>query len=307
MLRRPTGSEREREAHVHRIAVRVVVLVVGVLGPLSVVGCAGGQSGQGPGRRTQALALSPSQELNLGEQAYREVLKKYRKLPDGPAVEKVRQIGERIARASEIEPLQREINLRMKGYTFAWEFNVLDSKQVNAFCLPGGKVAVYSGLLPVAETNGQLDANQLATVMSHEIAHALAHHASERIARQQKYQHAMDALNGALGRMAPGERKTLIGLLGAGAAVGSLAYDRQQESEADHIGLFLMTFAGYDPHAALGFWEKMQRLSEQRGRKPEILSDHPSDAHRIAQIRRWIPAALNAHAAYKAGRIAPLK
>jgi len=250
--------------------------------------------------------LTPYQELNLGEQAYHEVLKKNRKAPDGPAVQKVRDIGQRIARAAEIEPLQREINLRVKGYTFAWEFNVLESKQVNAFCLPGGKVAVFSGLLPVVTQNGRLNDDMLATVMAHEIAHALAHHSSERIARQQKYQQALNAVNGALGRMAPEQRKQLIGLLGAGAQAGSLAYDRQQESEADHIGLFLMTFAGYDPRQAVVLWQRMQALSSKHGRPPEILSDHPSDARRIAQIKRWAPAALSAYSAYKAGRVAPV-
>jgi predicted Zn-dependent protease len=156
----------------------------------------------------------------------------------------------------------------------------------------------------VAQTDGRLDPDQLATVMAHEIAHALAHHASERLARERKYHAAMAALNGALGQIAPHEREVLIGLLGAGASVRGLAYDRQQESEADHIGLFLMTFAGYDPRATLRFWEKMQRLSEQHGKPPEILSDHPSDAHRIQQIRRWIPPAQNAYAAYRAGRVA---
>jgi len=260
---------------------------------------------EGPGRRPQALALSPHQERDLGEQAYREVLKKYRTLPDDdPAVRTVRAVGQRIARASEIEPLQREINLRLKGYTFDWKFNVLESKQVNAFCLPGGKVAVFTGLLPVASQNGKIDENQLATVMAHEVAHALAHHSSERIARQQKYQKAMEALNGALGRMEPGQRKQLIGLLGAGASVGGLAYDRRQESEADHIGLFLMTFAGYDPAQAVVFWKRMEAISAQGRKPPAILSSHPSDAQRIAQIQRWMSAARNAHAAYKAGRIA---
>src|SRR5207253_6789036 len=141
--------------------------------------------GEGPGHRRQALALSPHQELSLGEQAYREVLGKSRVVPGGAEVERVRGIGRRIARAAEIEPLQREINLRVKGYTFAWEFNLLRDDQVNAFCLPGGKVAVFTGLLPVAEHD-----DQLSTVMAHEIAHALADHASERAARQQTYRPA---------------------------------------------------------------------------------------------------------------------
>jgi predicted Zn-dependent protease len=103
----------------------------------------------------------------------------------------VRRVGQRIERAVAIEPLQREINLHLHGYTFAWEYNVLASKQINAFCLPGGKVGVYSGLLPVTAND-----DQLATVMGHEIAHALAHHASERLAREQKLQEAVAVVNG---------------------------------------------------------------------------------------------------------------
>jgi predicted Zn-dependent protease len=292
---------------VPKIHLRVFLLLLGTFAACLPLGCGAVPGpGQGPGHRSQALALTPSQELNLGEQAYQEVLRKYRKAPEGPAVEKVRAVGRAIAGASEIEPLQREINLRVKGYTFHWEFTVLEDNQVNAFCLPGGKVAVFSGLLPVVkDETGRINDSMLATVMSHEIAHALAHHASERIARQAKYQQAMNALNGALHTLPPEERKALIGLLGAGAEVRSLSYDRQQESEADHIGLFLMTFAGYDPRQAGPFWERMQRLSAEHGRPPEILSDHPSDARRLTQIRQWTPSALRADNAYKGGRVAP--
>jgi metalloendopeptidase OMA1, mitochondrial len=261
-------------------------------------GCSQGH--EGPGRRAQALALTPDQEWSLGQQAYKEVLGKSKVVRAGPDVERVREIGRRIAKAAEIEPLQREINLRVKGYRWEWEFNLLQSDQVNAFCLPGGKVAVFTGLLPVAEND-----DQLATVMAHEIAHALAHHGSERIARQQKYEHALEAINGALGNMNPDTRKQIIGLLGAGAQTGSLAYDRRQESEADHIGLFLMTFAGYDPAQAVRFWERMSQKSAGQGKKPEILSDHPSDARRITQIRQWVAHAQAAQRAWKLGRIAP--
>jgi metalloendopeptidase OMA1, mitochondrial len=281
-----------------------VVPVIVVLAFLPLAGCES-EPHQGPGHRAQALALSPYQELNLGTQAYAEAMKEYPKVNGGPEVATVRDIGAKIVKAAEIEPLQREINYRLKGYKFEWEFNVLKSDQVNAFCLPGGKVAVFTGMFPVVRRDGQFDDNQLATVMSHEISHALAHHASERVAREQKYQTAMEALNGALGSLGPHQRAELIGLLGAGAEVGSLAYDRRQESEADHIGLFLMTFAGYDPGAAIVFWEHMGALAAKRGHPPEILSDHPSDAHRIAQIKKWVPAARSAYAAYKAGRIAP--
>ena len=278
----------------------LVVLGLAALLGLGGPGCGPPPNQEGPGRRSQTLALTPEQELSLGRQAYAEVLKKYPPVRGGPEVERVREVGGRIARAAAIEPLLREINLHEEGYRFEWEFNVLKDRMVNAFCLPGGKVAVFTGLLPVAEGD-----DQLATVLSHEIAHALAHHASERIAREQMYEQAVRAAGGVFGGMDPERRRQLIGLLAAGAQLRSLPFDRAQESEADHIGLFLMTFAGYDPDQALAFWERMREISERRGRVPEILSNHPSDARRMAQIRQWIPNARAAKKAYDEGRVAP--
>jgi metalloendopeptidase OMA1, mitochondrial len=267
-----------------------------------VAGCTppGGQ-GEGPGHRAQRLALTPDQEVKLGEEGYREVLSKSRVLPaSSPQVRTVREVGERIERAVAIEPLRREINLHLEGYHFEWEFNVLQKDAINAFCMPGGKVAVFTGLLPVTQNE-----DQLATVMGHEIAHALAHHASERIARQESAERKLRILSVGLGGLSEQDRRRVIGVLAAGAQFGSLSYDRKQESEADHIGLFLMTFAGYDPHQAVAFWERMQQATAKTGRPPEILSDHPSDARRIAQIRVWADQAQAGLKAYKEGRIAP--
>ncbi len=283
-----------------RLRAVAIVVVIGI--GIAAVGCeqqSGGGQGQGPGHRTQYLALTPQQELSLGEQAYREVLSKAHVEHGGPAEERVRQIGGRIAQAADNEPLQREINLHIRGYKFEWEFHVLDDRQVNAFCLPGGKVAVYSGLFQVAKTD-----DEIAVVLGHEIAHALAHHGSERIHREQMYKEAVAVAGGTLGQLAPGAQRELIGLLAAGAQVGGLAYDRKQESEADHIGLFLMTFAGYDPEQAVPFWEHMREISGQHEHPPTILSDHPSDAQRIAQIKAWVPAAKAAKQAYDHGQIA---
>ncbi len=283
---------------------RCVALVGLLLLAGSGVGCSAGGNDAGPGHRSQTLALSPQQELSLGTQAYKEILGKAHVERGGPDVERVRRIGRRIEKAAAIEPLQREINLRLKGFTYEWEYNVLQDKQVNAFCLPGGKVAVFSGLLPVAEND-----DQLAVVMGHEIAHALAHHSSERLVRQQMFQRAAEAAATAGGMAGMDEhgRKQLIGLLSAGAQVGGLSYDRQQESEADHIGLFLMAFAGYDPEQAVPFWERMAKASAQHGKPPEILSDHPSDAKRIAQLKQWVPRVKGAKKAYDEGRVAPAK
>jgi predicted Zn-dependent protease len=235
-------------------------------------------SGQGPGHRAQMLALSPEEELELGREAYRQVLGEYRGriLPaDDPVVIRCRQVARRIARAAGIEALQREINLRVRGYRFEWALNVLEDGRVNAFCLPAGKIAVFSGLLRITQND-----DQLATVLSHEISHALAHHASERVAREHT------GVRGLLARR---------------------AYDRAQESEADHIGLFLMTFAGCDPRQAVIFWERMENLSRSSGRLPELLSDHPSDARRIRDLETWVPRAEAAKQAFDEGRIEPAR
>jgi len=233
--------------------------------------------GEGPGHRRQYLALPPEKEYELGVKAYRQVLAEAKEknvlLPsDDRAVQRVRHVGQRIEKAVQIEPLQREINLHLKGYRFAWEYNVIRSREINAFCLPAGKVAVYSGLLRIVEND-----DQLATVLAHEIAHALAHHTNERLSRYQS----------------SGELSRLF----------NKKYDREQESEADHIGLFLMTFAGYDPDQAVVFWQRM-RQAQRGGELPEILSDHPSDIHRINQMRAWVPQAKAAKVAYDHHRIA---
>jgi predicted Zn-dependent protease len=249
-----------------------VVLVAIVLG-CGIAAPPEQRRGEGPGGREQPLALSPRQELAVGLRAYREVMDEYggRVLPDGaPEVRRVRRITERLAKAAEIEPLQREINLRIRGYRFEWEANVIRERQANAFCLPAGKVFVFTGILPVAADDGQL-----AAVLSHEIAHALAHHASERVARER----------------------------GGSNIFSSLRYDRMQESEADHIGVFLMPFAGYDPDEAVAFWERMLARGGQA--MPEFLSDHPSPEHRIRDLRQWAPRAKAAKAAYDRGDIAP--
>ncbi len=258
-----------------RFAVPIVLLAVGC-----TMGCGGGvPSGSGPGGQQQSLALTPEEELEIGRQAFRELKRRFPPVARGAEVERVRKVGQRVVKAAEIEPLQREINFRMRGYEFEWEFEVLASDHVNAVCLPAGKVAVFTGLLRELEPSDE----QLAAVLSHEIAHALAHHASERLARQNRLREAAD--DALAGKLSDETMQTLIPWL------GSMAHNREQESEADHIGVFLMTFAGYDPQAAVTFWQRMQRSTAARGRPPEILSDHPSNERRIEQLRNWVPMA----------------
>ena len=229
--------------------------------------------GEGPGGRRQSLALNPKQELETGKRAYAEVMQEYgkRALPkNSPEVQRVMGIIERLAKAAAIEPLQREINLRIRGYRFEWEVSVVRDDQVNAFCLPAGKMVVFTGILKLAGK----DDDFVATVLSHEMAHALAHHASERVARAQTHQNILR----------------------------SLSYDRQQEAEADHIGVFLMAFAGYDPRKAVAFWERMAQVHGGKAGKPEFLSDHPSDANRVRALKDWAPMAIKAKAAYRPKR-----
>jgi len=228
--------------------------------------------GQGPGHRDQPLAIPPSQEATIGREAYHDIIDNGIVVKAGPAVDRVRRVARRIVQAVEIEPLQREINLRLQGYSFEWEYNVLDSNQINAFCLPGGKIGVLTGLIEVVEND-----DQLAAVIAHEVAHALAHHGSERIARERA----------------------------VGNGLRSLSYNREQELEADHIGIFLMTFAGYDPQQAADFWTQMQRARGGGLQLPEILSDHPSDEHRMKRLQEWVTPSREAKKAYDEGRIAP--
>jgi len=246
-------------------------------GPLNE-GPVGQGDGEGPGHRQQVLGMSPEQELQLGRQAYEQILNDPaefgRVLPaDSPPAQRVRAVTKRIIAATRIEPLEREMNLHPGQ--FEWEVNVLDSPKVNAFCLPGGKIAVFGGLLRVTEND-----DQLAAVISHEVAHALAHHVSERTAQTPR--------GGALGMLR------------------GKAFDREQEAEADHIGIFLMTFAGYNPEEAVRLWDRMQQMSAGQVHIPEILSDHPNDAHRQRKIAEWVPRALAAKQAFKEGRIEPV-
>ncbi len=250
-----------------RIGIAVVLAVT-----IGVAGCSSEPQGQGPGKREQILALTPAQELKIGQLALQKVLENATVIDSGPEVEQVRRVSERIIQAVGIEPLRREINLQVEDYQFEWEQVVLEEDQVNAFCLPGGKIVVLSGLMRIIQND-----DQLATVIAHEVAHVLARHASERVARERT----------------------------AGHGILSLAYNRQQESEADHIGVFLMTFAGYDPDESVEFWKQMQSAKGAGIHLPEVLSDHPSDARRMQQLQAWVTAAKAGKHAFDSGHIAP--
>jgi predicted Zn-dependent protease len=239
--------------------------------------------------REQRVGLSETEQQQLGAQAFQEVLSEpgTRQL-GGPEADLVRRVGERIARVSD-DP------------GFEWEYALVDSPLVNAFCLPGGKVVVYSGLLRVATSEAEL-----ATVMAHEIAHAIAQHGAERVLQQQLAQAVGNAIAAGLGGADPGQRAAILALFGAGAQFGVLLpFGREQESEADRIGLIYMARAGYDPRAAIGFWQKMA-ASQDGPQPPEYASTHPSHERRIADIEGWMPEALEEYErAPRAGSLPP--
>jgi metalloendopeptidase OMA1, mitochondrial len=237
-------------------------------------------------RRSQLILISPEEESKLGARAFQQVVDKSRVDRREEVRGPVEAVGQRLARVAERPD-------------YKWRFVVLDDpKQQNAFCLPGGKVAVYTGIFPITEnTHG------LAVVLGHEIAHALARHGAERMSQGLVAQ-AGGSLLGALLGSGPGTN-TILAAYGLGAEVGALLpYSRTQESEADHIGLLLMARAGYDPRSALAFWQRMERVAG--GAPPEFLSTHPSHGTRITQLRTWIPEAMRLYAATTPAPNAPL-
>lgn len=173
-------------------------------------------------------------------------------------------------------------------YNFQWEFNLVDENQINAWCMPGGKVAVYTGILPVTKTEAGL-----ATVMGHEIAHAIAKHSSERMSQAMAAQVGGVAVDVATSQNNETTRALLNTAYGLGGQLTLLSYSRNQESEADRLGLVFMAMAGYDPSEAVSFWERMaEAKGSSGGAPPEFLSTHPSDARRIASIKKLLPEAM---------------
>ncbi len=233
--------------------------------------------------RSQLVDLSREQEMALGLQSYAEILNQSAVVPGGEIVDTVREIGRRIAAVTE-DP------------GFEWEFNVIESPQANAFALPGGKVAVYTGLLPVAQ-----NADGLAVVMGHEIAHAIARHGAERIAHQKLTQYGTLAVGMAVGDMEVGQQRLILAALGLGAQFGVLLpFSREHESEADYIGLIYLAKACFNPQEAPALWERMAAASG--GGPAEFMSTHPSPETRIQQFQRWMPEALEIRAQHCAGR-----
>ncbi len=225
--------------------------------------------------RQQLRTMEPAQEMQLGLQSYRQILADSQVVTNEPVVDVVREIGARIARAAAPE-----------DPGFEWAFNVIDSPQVNAFALPGGYTAVYTGLIPVAQTE-----DGLAVVMGHEVGHALAHHGAERMAQQNMQRIVGTGVALGAGGMDQTAQRTVMGVFGGISQYGyALPFSRAHESEADYIGLILMARACYDPREAPRLWERMAAAGGAT--PPEFQSTHPSPETRINDFETWMPEAV---------------
>jgi predicted Zn-dependent protease len=222
--------------------------------------------------------------LSMSLQQYDTFLKEHKLSTNKEQTETVKRVGAKIADAVERYFASSGMSAQVSGYK--WEFNLVEDKQVNAWCMPGGKVVVYTGILPVTKNDAGL-----AVVMAHEIAHAVARHGNERMSQGLLAQFGGMALAEALSAKPAATQQLWMNVYGVGAQYGAIMpYGRLQESEADHLGLIFMAMAGYDPNEALGFWQRMS--AQKTGQVPEFLSTHPSDQTRIDNIRRLIPEAM---------------
>ncbi len=223
--------------------------------------------------------------LNMSFTNYSDFLTQHPPMPESNSDTKmVKNVGNKLALAVSNFMNQKGMGAEIKD--FKWEFNLINNNEVNAWCMPGGKVVIYTGLLPVT-----IDAAGLAVVMGHEIAHAIAKHGSERMSQQLILDLGGMTLSAALESKPETTKNIFLTAFGVGSALGSLAYSREHEYEADKLGLFFMAMAGYDPNKAIAFWERMSQNSTASG-VPELLSTHPNDANRIAEMRKNLPEAL---------------
>ena len=231
------------------------------------------------------LSLIPDSEMNaMSYQQYDQVIAESKLSDDPEATAMVRRVGTRIREAVEKYFYEEGMMHHLDGYR--WEFNLIESDVPNAWCMPGGKVAFYTGILPICR-----DENGVAVVMGHEIAHAIAEHGSERMSNQLAINMGGIALSEAVKSQPEQTQALYMSVFAVGAQYGAmLPYSRKHESEADHMGLLFMAMAGYDPRTAPAFWERM--AASGGAAPPEFMSTHPSDETRIRQLNERMPEAM---------------
>lgn len=235
--------------------------------------------------RKQLSMVSNEEIIPMANDQYKQVLKESKLSTDQAQVAMVKKVGGRIQKAVETYMSEKGLSSELNG--FQWEFNVIDDpKTANAWCMPGGKVAFYTGIMPICQ-----DEIGVAVVMGHEVAHAIANHGRERMSQGLLANGLLGSISGAFGQNPTLTQQIFMEAVGMGAQVGMLKFSRQHESEADRIGLVFMALAGYDPHEAIKFWERMQTMSGGQ-QPPQWLSTHPSHETRIKDLEAEMPEAM---------------
>ena len=236
--------------------------------------------------RQQTLMVSDGDILSLSTQQYQEFMKTAKLSTNATNTAMVKRVGQNLASA--VTTYLKAAGLQNDLQYYTWQFNLVQNQEVNAWCMPGGLICVYEGILPVTQ-----DEASLAIVLGHEIAHAVARHSAEQMSTQMKQQYGIQALGSLATILGVGSNTVAIGeaLAATGLNFANLKYSRNHESEADHIGLIFAAMAGYNPQSAITFWQRMASLNQNKNTS-EFLSDHPSDATRIQQIQGWMPEAL---------------
>lgn len=233
--------------------------------------------------RKQLLLIPDSEILAMSSESYRQYLDSVPLSTDKTNTALVKKVGKNISTA--VENYLRANGLASEITNFSWEFNLVKDPSKNAFCMPGGKVVVYEGILPVTKTEAGL-----AVVMGHEIAHAVAKHSSERLSQEMLAQFGSQLTDLLITNKSAVTKAGIDALYGLGVQVGVLLpYSRKQEYEADRLGLIFLAMAGYDPNEAISFWE---RMSAESTNTIEFLSTHPNDAKRLAKMKEYLPEAM---------------
>lgn len=245
--------------------------------------------------RKQLLLVSDSEVLSLSNSSFQDYMKTAKPSTNAANTAMVVRVGKRIANA--VETYLRNNGMADEIQNFAWEFHLVQDPEPNAFCMPGGKIVVNEGILPYTQTE-----EGLAIVLGHEVGHAVAKHSAERLSQQMVASYGGQILSGVLSKKSAATQALAQQIYGLGAQYGvMLPYSRKNESEADHLGLVFAAMAGYNPQAAIPFWQRMASSGSKK--VPEFMSTHPSDASRINNIRKLLPEAMKY---YKPGQSSPM-
>lgn len=265
-------------------------LVLAVVATLAMASCGTSQTVPLTGR-THRISVSDEQVLSLSNQEYTKYMASAKKSTNAANTAMVQRVGQKLATAV-------ETYLKNNGYAndvknYSWEFNLVQDNSANAFCMPGGKIVVYEGLLPYTQNE-----TSLAIVLGHEIAHAVAKHSAEQLTKQQNQQVGTNILGNVLNQtVGNGVGNVASAVAGQYFSFRNLKYSRDNETEADYMGLIFAAMAGYDPQQAIPFWQRMSQGSSSN--QNDIFSDHPSDAKRIAALQKEMPTALKYYEATK--------